>query len=311
MSRYLITGGAGFIGSNIAIELLRQKQEVVLLDNMITGRKENILEISDKAEFIEGDIRDINIVKKACENVDYVLHQAALPSVQKSIENPVLTNDININGTLNVLEAARDAKVKRVVYAASSSAYGDTVTLPKIEDMKINPISPYAVSKVVGELYCRVYSQVFGLDTVSIRYFNVFGPRQDPKSHYAAVIPKFIKAVLNDKNPIIYGDGEQTRDFTYIKNVVNANILAARTERPLNGEVINVACGKRIDLNQLVEKLNSIIGKNIEPVYEDERAGDIKHSLADISKAKRLINYSPIYDIDEGLKETVEWYENE
>ncbi len=311
MSRYLITGGAGFIGSNIAIELLRQKQEVVLLDNMITGRKDNISEISDKAEFIEGDIRDINTVKKACENVDYVLHQAALPSVQKSINNPILTNDININGTLNVLEAARDAKVKRVVYAASSSAYGDTVTLPKKEDMKINPISPYAVSKAVGELYCRVYSQVFGLDTVSIRYFNVFGPKQDPESHYAAVIPKFIKALIENRSPTIYGDGEQTRDFTYIKNVVNANILAAKASNPLNGEVMNVACGKRISLNQLVEMLNSIIGKNIEPVYEDERAGDIKHSLADISKAKRLINYSPTYDIDEGLKETVRWYENE
>ncbi|MBW6451262.1 MAG: SDR family oxidoreductase [DPANN group archaeon] len=308
MAKYLVTGGAGFIGSNIVRELVKQKEEVIVIDNLLTGYIENISDIMDNINFIEEDIRDFDKIRPHFNGVDYVLHQAALPSVPKSLLDPIKSNDININGTLNVLEASKQAGVKRLVYAASSSAYGDTPTLPKREDMKISPLSPYAVSKVTGELYSKVYSNVFGLDTVSIRYFNVFGPRQDPNSAYAAVIPKFIKSMLKGVSPTVYGDGTQTRDFTFIKNVVNANILATKVKENLNGETINVACNERITLNELVNLLNKHLNTNIEPEYVDEKAGDIKHSLADISKAKQLIGYSPITFLEEGLKETIKWY---
>jgi nucleoside-diphosphate-sugar epimerase len=308
MANYLVTGGAGFIGSNIAEELLRRGEKVRIIDNFSTGKIENIERFINDIELIEGDLRNIEDAKKAVNGIEYILHQAALPSVPRSVIDPILSNASNIDGTLNLLVAARDAGVKRVIIAASSSAYGDTEILPKVENMVPNPLSPYAVTKYVEELYGKVFSKVYGLETVSLRYFNVFGPRQDPNSQYAAVIPKFITKMLKSESPVIYGDGEQSRDFTYIDNVVEANILAATSEKVGHGEVINIACGKRISLNQLVQKLNEILGTDVRPIYDKPRVGDVKHSLASIEKAERLLGYHVKVSLDEGLRKVIEWY---
>ena len=260
-------------------------------------------------EFTEGDISDLKQITDAMKDVDYCLHQAAIPSVPKSVENPELTNKANIDGTLNVLIAAKNNNVKRVVYAASSSAYGNSAKLPKIETMTPNPLSPYAIQKLTGEYYCKVFYEIYGLETISLRYFNVFGERQDPNSEYSAVIPKFITAILNNKNPIIFGDGSQSRDFTYIKNVVDANILAVKAKKT-HGEIINIAMEKRITLVELVESINKILGKSIKPVFADERQGDVKHSLAGIKKAKEILGYAPKYSFEYGLKKTIDFYKN-
>jgi nucleoside-diphosphate-sugar epimerase len=308
MATFLITGGAGFIGSNIAEELIKRGEKVRIIDNFSTGKRENIEEFKDKIELIEGDLKNINDVKKAVEGVDYVLHQAALSSVPRSVEDPLSSNANNIDGTLNLLVAAKEAGVKRVVIAASSSVYGNTQVLPKTEDMIPNPLSPYAVTKYVEELYGKVFHNIYGLETVSLRYFNVFGPKQDPDSPYAAVIPKFITKILKGESPVIFGDGEQTRDFTYVANVVEANILAATSENVGHGEVINIACGESISLNQLVKKINEILGTNVKPLYDKPRIGDVKHSLASIEKAKKLLGYRVNVKFEEGLKKTIEWY---
>ncbi|OQX84436.1 MAG: LPS biosynthesis protein WbpP [Candidatus Latescibacteria bacterium 4484_7] len=308
MARYLVTGGAGFIGSNIVEELVGRGEDVVVLDDLSTGKMENIEPFIDRIDFIKGDIRDGDMVEKAMNGVDFVLHQAALASVPRSIENPVLVNDVNIGGTIMVLEKAREAGVKRVVYAASSSAYGDTEVLPKTESMLPMPLSPYAVSKLTGEYYCSVYYNVYGLSTIALRYFNVFGPRQDPKSQYAAVIPIFITSLLTDRSPTIFGDGEQSRDFTFVSNVVKANLLAAESENAM-GQTINVACGDRYTLNELYAILKKLTGKDVDPIFADPRPGDVKHSQADINLAEKLIDYHPEVSFEEGLEKTVEWYE--
>lgn len=308
MEKYLITGGAGFIGSNLAQELVKRGHQVKVLDNFLTGKKENIAFLMDKIEFIEGDIRDFRICQKAVAGVDYVLHQAALPSVPRSIENPLLTNEININGTLNLLWASKEVGLKKFVFASSSSIYGDEPSLPKDEDMKPKPLSPYALTKLVGEFYCQIFSQIYGLPSISLRYFNVFGPRQDPFSQYAAVIPNFITRMLKGKEPIIYGDGQQSRDFTYVSNVVEANILAAHAPENSFG-VVNIACGERITINSLAAQIKEILKKDISPSYQTPRPGDIKHSLADISRAKKVLKYSPQISLEEGLKMTIRWYE--
>ena len=307
MARYLVTGGAGFIGSNIAEKLVGLGEDVVVFDNLSTGHEGNIEHIAKDIRFVKGDIRNASEVRMALEGVDYVLHQAALASVPRSIDDPVLVNEVNVGGTLTVLEESRHASVKGVVYAASSSAYGDSEVLPKVEDMLPAPLSPYAVSKLVGEHYCSVYSKVYGLPTVSIRYFNVFGPRQDPESQYAAVIPIFITHLLDGKAPTIYGDGEQSRDFTYVGNVVKANIMAAQWDKAA-GQVINVACGGRFTLNEIYGMLRELIGEKIDPIYADTRQGDVKHSHADISMAEELLGYSVETGFEEGLKRTVDWY---
>jgi len=307
MARYLVTGGAGFIGSNIAEELVATGEEVVVFDNLSTGNEGNIEHIRQDIKFIKGDIRNASEVRMALDGVDYVLHQAALASVPRSIDEPLLVNDVNVGGTLTVLDESKHAGVKCVVYAASSSAYGDSEVLPKREGLLPLPLSPYGVSKLVGEYYCSVYSKVYGLPTVSIRYFNVFGPRQDPASQYAAVIPIFISNLLEGKSPTIYGDGEQSRDFTYVGNIVKANILAAHSDKAA-GQVVNVACGGRFTLNELYGTLCEMIGVSIDPVYADPRLGDVKHSHADISMAEELLGYSVDTDFKEGLKRTVEWY---
>ncbi len=307
MARYLVTGGAGFIGSNIAEELVGMGEEVVVFDNLSTGHEGNIEHIQKDVTFVKGDVRNASEVRKALDGVDYVLHQAALASVPRSIDDPLLVNEVNVGGTLTVLDESRHASVKCVVYAASSSAYGDSEVLPKREDMLPAPLSPYAVSKLVGEHYCSVYSKVYGLPTISIRYFNVFGPRQDPESQYAAVIPIFVSHLLDGKSPTIYGDGEQSRDFTYVSNIVKANIMAAQSDKAA-GQVINVACGGRFTLNELYGMLCELIGVSIDPVYSDPRPGDVKHSHADISMAEELLGYSVETDFGEGLKKTVEWY---
>ena len=307
MSLYLVTGGAGFIGSNIVEELVRQNEKVRVLDNFITGKRENLKGLSSEIELIEADLRDLGALRKAMKGVDFVLHQAALRSVVRSVDDPVSTNEINIGGTLNVLIAAKEEKVQRVVYASSSSAYGDNPALPKTEDNVPMPISPYAVSKFTGEYYCRVFSSLYGLETVSLRYFNVFGPRQDPDSPYAAVIPLFIAGISKGLSPTVYGDGLQSRDFTYIQNVVQANLLTARTKNKLNGEVFNIACGRRHTVLDIVEKLNNILNKNIRPEFLEPRKGDVKHTLGDIAKAEKLLGYRVEVDFEEGLKRTVEW----
>lgn len=307
MAGYLVTGGAGFIGSSIAEVLVERGEEVVILDDLSTGREENIEHFRSEVTFIRGDIRDARAVRKALKGVDYVLHQAALASVPRSIEDPVLVNEVNVGGTLVLLEEARRADVKRFVFAASSSAYGDTEELPKREDMAPRPLSPYAISKLAGEYYCSVYSSVYGLSTLSLRYFNIFGPRQDPNSQYAAVIPIFVSQLLRNEQPTIFGDGEQSRDFTFITNVVDANILAAQCENA-KGQILNIACGSRYTLNELFSQLKEIMRSALEPRYSDPRPGDVKHSQAEISKAERLIGYSVAVPFEEGLKNTVEWY---
>jgi UDP-glucose 4-epimerase len=290
--KYLVTGGAGFIGSNIVSELLRQGQQVVVLDNFATGKRENILPLmkNENLTMIEGDLRSFHIVRSAVKGVDYILHQGALPSVPRSINDPITSNDVNILGMLNILEAAKEFGVKRVVVASSSSIYGNSESLPKVETMPINPMSPYALTKYAQERYCQIFSQIYGLETVALRYFNVFGPRQDPTSQYSAVIPKFIRLIMADKEPVIYGDGSQSRDFTFVENNVWANIQACTAPKAA-GEVINIACGERYTLIELVQMINEILGKNIEPKFETDRAGDVKHSLAGIEKAKERLSY--------------------
>jgi nucleoside-diphosphate-sugar epimerase len=308
MAKYLVTGGAGFIGSHISEELVKRGHVVRVLDNFLTGKKENIASLLDKIEFIEGDIKDFETCQHALEGVDFVLHQAALPSVPRSIKDPLTTNENNIRGTLNVLLASREAKVKKVVIASSSSVYGDDTHLPKIEGRQGNPLSPYALSKLVGEHYCRIFSQIYGLPTVFLRYFNIFGPRQDPFSQYAAVIPNFITKMLKGEKPIIFGDGEQSRDFTFVSNVVEANILASKAQ-DVSGEAFNIACGERTTVNSLVNTINEVLNKNIDPVHDEPRPGDVKNSYAEISKARKMLKYEPLVPFNEGLKKTINWYQ--
>jgi len=307
--KYLVTGGAGFIGSNIVSELLKQGQQVVVLDNFATGKRENILPLmkNENLTMIEGDLRSFHIVRSAVKGVDYILHQGALPSVPRSINDPITSNDVNILGMLNILEAAKEFGVKRVITASSSSIYGNSETLPKVESMPVNPLSPYALTKYAQERYCQIFSQIYGLETVALRYFNVFGPNQDPTSQYSAVIPKFIKLIMADKEPVIYGDGSQSRDFTFVENNVWANIQACTAPKAA-GEVINIACGERYTLIDLVNMINEILGKNIEPKFEKDRAGDVKHSLAGIDKAKEVLGYEVRVDFREGLRRTVEYF---
>ena len=309
MSKILVTGGAGFIGSNLTETLLKKDHFVRVLDNFSTGKRENLIfdQAYSSLEIIEGDIRDLPTCHQAVKGMDYVFHQAALPSVQRSIEDPAASQAINVGGTLNILLAAREERVKRLIYASSSSIYGDTPTLPKHEEMDSRPLSPYALQKYIGEQYGRLFSRLYGLDTLSLRYFNIFGPRQDPNSLYSAVIPRFIDALLRGRPPIIFGDGEQSRDFTYIENVVQANLLALSAE-PLHGEAMNIACGKRTSLNQLLDVLKGILGVTLSPIYQEPRAGDVKHSLANINRAKEILNYEPTVGIEVGLEKTVEYF---
>jgi len=307
LPRFLVTGGAGFIGSNIVLRLVADGEDVRVLDNLATGRRENLADAVGKFEFVEADIADLDAIRPAFEGVQYVLHQAALPSVPRSVRDPAATTTANVTGTLNVLIAARDAGVERVVVASSSSVYGKEPRLPKQEDMRPQPISPYAASKLANEAYAAAFCEVYGLETVCLRYFNVFGPRQDPTSQYAAVIPLFIKAMLNGERPTIYGDGEQSRDFTFVANVVDANLLAAQAPAA-PGRVLNIACGSRTTVNDLVRTLNLILRTQIEPIYADPRPGDVKHSLADICAAREVLGYEPEVGFETGLAATAEWY---
>lgn len=308
--KIVVTGGAGFIGSNLVRNLVNTKDHVVVIDDLSTGRLDNIQDLLDekKIEFVEGSITDFDLLQDTLKGMEYVFHQAALPSVPRSIKDPLLTNSVNINGTLNVLVAAKASGVRKVVYASSSSVYGDTPTLPKNESMSPNPLSPYAVSKLAGEYYCQVFSDVFHLPVVALRYFNVYGPRQDPLSEYAAVIPLFIRNILDDKSPVVYGDGEQTRDFTFIDDVVQANLRAVESNAT---GVFNAAGGKRISINELAQTVMKLCNKKLDIVYKTARPGDIMHSLADSSKAKNAFGYIPKYDIKKGLKETIEWYQKQ
>jgi UDP-glucose 4-epimerase len=303
----VITGGAGFIGSHIAERLLKDGQQVRILDNFITGKRANIAHLNGAVQVIEGSITERATLDKALDGADYVFHQAALPSVPRSVDDPLTTHEFNITGTLHLLMAARDAGVKRVVYAASSSAYGDMEGEFKTEDLLPHPLSPYGVSKLAGEFYCQAFTQTYGLETVCLRYFNVFGPRQDETSHYSAVIPRFIVAMLQGQQPIIYGDGEQSRDFTYIDNVVHGNLLAAEAPDAA-GEVMNLATGGRVSLLELVDKLNAILDTHFAPNFQPARTGDIKHSRAGVEKARDLLDFEPVVDFDTGLRRTVAWY---
>jgi nucleoside-diphosphate-sugar epimerase len=309
MSKYLITGIAGFIGSSLARALLAQGDEVRGIDNLSTGAIENISEVLGQIDFREADLLDSDAIRHACRDVDYVLHQAAIPSVPRSVLDPSASNRANVDGTLNLLIAARDARVKRVVYAASSSAYGDTPTLPKHEDMLPNPLSPYAVSKLAGEYYMAAFHKCYGLETVRLRYFNIFGPRQDPNSPYSGVLAKFISKMLKGERPVIFGDGRQTRDFTYVDNAVRANLLACEAAPvEVAGRVFNIASGKRVSLNETFRLLASLTGYVGSAEYADSRAGDIQHSLADLSRAEKQLGYRPLVPFEEGLRRTVEWY---
>src|SRR5437588_147057 len=309
MSTYLITGVAGFIGSSLARAVLKQGDRVRGIDNFSTGKPENLQEIFKQIDFREADILDLDAMNKACESVDYVLHQAAIPSVPKSVLDPLGSNRANVDGTVHLLVAAKDAKVKRVVYAASSSAYGDTPTLPKHEGMTPNPISPYAVAKLASEYYMTSFFRCYGLETVCLRYFNIFGPRQDPSSPYSVVLAKFITQMLSGEQPTILGDGRQSRDFTYIDNTVEANLLAMKAPASqAAGQVFNVATGTRVDLNETFQLLKKIIGYKGDVKYEPERAGDVKHSPADLSRAEKHLGYKPKVNFEEGLRKTVEWY---
>jgi len=305
VANYLVTGGAGFIGSHIVEELINRGENVRVLDNFSTGRRENIQPFLDKIELIEGDIRSYHIVRQAVIGMDFILHQAALPSVPRSIKDPITTNEVNVVGTLHVLDAAKEAGAKRVVFASSSSIYGNSEILPKREDMPPNPLSPYANSKLAAENYCRIFSSIYGLETVCLRYFNVFGPRQDPNSQYSAVIPKFIKLIKDGKRPTIYGDGQASRDFTFVSNVVNENLQACIAHKAV-GEVFNIACGEQITINYLVKRIANIFGKVIEPIYEESRPGDVKNSFACIEKTKRIIGYNGMVNFDRGLQKTIE-----
>jgi len=312
MAKYLITGVAGFIGSALAHAVLAQGDSVRGIDNFSTGKRENFLDIEKRMELQKGDLRDLNAAKDACQGVDFVLHQAAVPSVPKSVIDPIGSNVNNVDATMNLLVAARDAKVKRVVYAASSSAYGDTPTLPKREDMTPNPISPYAVAKLASEFYMISFFRCYGLQTVCLRYFNIFGPRQDPSSQYAGVLAKFISQMLAGQAPTIFGDGTQSRDFTYVDNAVHANLLACKAPaEEVAGKVFNIATGERFDLNQTFQILKKLTGFQGELTYEAERAGDVKRSLADLGRARKHLGYEPRVKFEEGLKKTIEWYRNQ
>lgn len=304
--KYLVTGGAGFIGSNLVAELLKLGHAVSVIDDLSTGNYRNIKEFEGKIEFIKGSILDQDLLRKAMGGCDIVFHQAAIPSVGRSLINPKATSEANIEGTLNVLLVARDLRIKKVIIASSSSVYGDTKVLPKQEEMISNPKSPYALTKFVAEQYCKMFSKYYGLSTVCLRYFNVFGPRQDPNSDYAAVIPRFIRAVLDNVSPTIYGDGKQTRDFTYVADVVNANILASKS-KVSDGTHINIACNKNISINGLLDTINVILKKNVKPTYKEARQGDVRDSLADISIAKTLLGYNCSFDLKKGLEKTIEW----
>jgi len=304
VSKVVVTGGAGFIGSNLAEALVEEGHDVVVVDDLSTGRLENLHTVS--IELVRESITNLKLLKEVFEDASCVFHEAAIPSVQRSVDDPLATNEANVKGTLSVLIAARDCGVEKVVYASSSSVYGDTPTLPKREDMKPTPLSPYAVSKLAGEHYCEAFSEVYGLKTVCLRYFNVYGPRQDPTSQYAAVIPSFITRVLDGKPPVIYGDGEQTRDFTFVKDVVKANILAMNRGRG----VFNIACGERVSINELAHKVMEIAGVELEPVYEEARRGDVRHSLADLSRARAELGYSPEYSLEMGLRENINYFKS-
>jgi len=309
MATYLITGVAGFIGSSLARAILAQGDKVRGIDNFSTGKRENLAEISSQVDLRSVDLADLDAVRDACKHVDYVLHQAAIPSVPKSVLDPLGSNEANVDGTVHVLVAARDAKVKRVVYAASSSAYGDTPTLPKREDMVPNPISPYAVAKLASEYYMTSFYRCYGLETVSLRYFNIFGPRQDPSSPYSGVLAKFITSMLRNEEITIFGDGKQSRDFTYIDNAVSANLLACKAPAmEVAGKVFNVATGRRADLNETVEILRKLTGYSQPTKYGPERAGDVKHSLADLSRTEQHLGYRTLVDFEEGLAKTIAWY---
>jgi UDP-glucose 4-epimerase len=307
MAVYLVTGGAGFIGSHLVEELVRRGEQVRVLDNFSTGKRENLSPFLDRIELIEGDIRSYRIVREAVQGADYILHQGALPSVPRSINDPITSNEVNVGGTLNVLGAARDAGVGRVVYASSSSVYGANQALPKREDMMPQPISPYAVSKLAGERYCHVFSRTYGLETVALRYFNVFGPRQDPQSTYSAFIPKFVVGMLEGRRLTIDGDGTQSRDFTYVSNVVQANLLAVAAEG-VSGEMFNVACGSSMSLNEIVKSLRRITGCQGDIAYGPPRPGDVSRSLADIEQAQQRLGYEPRVPVGEGLERTVRWF---
>jgi nucleoside-diphosphate-sugar epimerase len=305
--RYLVTGGAGFIGSNMVDELLRRGQEVTVLDDFSSGKEENLAKALKKIRLVRGDICDLETAREASEGADYVLHLAARTSVPRSVKDPIETNRVNIDGTLNVLVAARDAKARRVVYAASSSAYGETPTLPKLESMPSEPISPYGVTKLVGEMYAQVFGRAYGLENVSIRYFNVFGPRQDPTSQYSGVLSRFMLAIIDGAAPVVYGDGEQSRDFTYIDNVVDVTLRAC--EAPgVSGRVFNGGTGLRITLNDVLKLLGKITGSPVRAKYDQPRAGDILHSQADIAMVREMLGYNPIVDFEDGLRRTWKWY---
>ena len=310
MSRWLVTGGAGFIGSHLAAALLARGEEVRIADSFITGKEANLAVLNGHAEVLRGDLADPAFSQRAVEGIDVVLHQAAIPSVPRSVSDPLTSNRANIDATLALLVAARDAGVRRVVYAASSSAYGDTPTLPKREDMATNPLSPYALQKLVGEQYLQLFTKLYGLETVSIRYFNVFGPRQDPSSPYSGVIALFVSRLLAGQPATITGDGEQTRDFTYVDNVVDGVLRAAKAPG-VSGRVINVATGTRVSINHLYKTLQQLLGSNLDPVYAEARAGDVRDSLADIAVARQLLGYEPGISFEEGLRRTVDWYRAE
>ena len=305
--RYLVTGGAGFIGSNTVDELVRRGHSVVVLDDLSSGKEDNLAEVRNKITFIKGSITDIEVVRKAMHEAEYVLHLGARTSVPRSVKDPIETNKINIDGTLNVLVAAKELKVKRVVFAASSSAYGETPTLPKVETMQPQPISPYGVTKFVGELYGQTFGRCYGLENVALRYFNIFGPRQDPSSPYSGVLAKFCTAFLEDTPPVVFGDGEQTRDFTYVESAVQANLLACEAPN-VSGKVFNVGVGGRVSLNEVLRELGKITSKTLETKYEPPREGDIRDSQADISQAREFLGYSPRVSFEEGLARTFEWY---
>jgi nucleoside-diphosphate-sugar epimerase len=308
MAVYVVTGGGGFIGSHIVENLVRQRNTVVkVIDDFSTGKRENVEAFKNDVEIIEADIADTKNLAQCLKGADYVIHQAAIPSVPKSILDPLKSHNANVNGTLNLLLACRDAGVKRVVYASSSSLYGDSPTLPKREGMMPNPLSPYGAQKLFAEMYCEVFTKAYGLETVSLRYFNVFGPRQDSTSQYSGVLALFIPAVLQGRRPTIYGDGLQSRDFTYVQNVVEANLIACKVPG-VGGQVFNVACGDRITVNSMLHQINKIVGVDISPVYAEPRSGDIKHSQADITRAREHLGYEPKVSFEEGLRATVEWY---
>ncbi len=307
MDKFLVTGGAGFIGSSLCKRLVAEGCFVRVVDNLLTGKRSNLASIMDKIEIVEADMGEPEVARSVMQGIDVVLHEGALPSVPRSVDDPASSHRHCVDATFALLLAARDAQVKRFVYAASSSAYGDTPTLPKVETIRPDPLSPYAVGKLVGEYYCSVFAKVYGLETISLRYFNVFGPQQDPASQYAAAIPAFVTAILKGQPPTIYGDGEQSRDFTYIDNVVHANLLAARATKTA-GQVVNVACGEAVTVNAIIGMINRLLGKNVKPNYVPARVGDVKHSLADITAARNLIGFEPIVPFREGLERSIDWY---